>query len=162
MLCWTATLFSQTDSLRISWNPNPEPDIQEYRLYRAVNSLSNFQILQIIPHPLTHTVDRQNIQPGNLYAFTLTAVDTGGLQSEFSDTVAVGIPAVNWTLSQIVTGQSTSVPLNSFIMDPDDPLSNLMVNVSNNNHLLVTRVNNDLTLTPEPLNYVGTASFYCK
>ncbi len=153
------SLFAQTDSLQISWNPNPEPDIQEYRLYRSVNSLNNFQILQIITHPRTHTVDRNSIQPGNLYAFTLTAVDTGGLQSEFSDTVAVGIPDVNWTLTQIVNGQSTTVPLNSFLSDPDDPLSNLTLNFNNLNHLSASRVNNNLILTPEPLTYVGTASF---
>jgi len=152
-------LSAQTDSLRIFWNPNPEPDIQEYRLYRAVNASTNFQILQTITHPQTQAVDRNNIQPGNLYSFTLTAVDTGGLQSEFSDTVAVGIPAINWTLAQITNGQTTSVPLTNFLLDPNDPLSNLILSFSNLNHLLVSRVNNNLTLTPQPLSYTGPAGF---
>ncbi|UCF64220.1 MAG: fibronectin type III domain-containing protein, partial [bacterium] len=152
-------LYTQTDSLRISWNPNPESDMLEYRVQRALNGPQNFQLVQTVLHPTTQAVDRSNIQPGNLYSFRLIAVDSAGNQSEPSDTVSVGIPQSNWTLAQIVNGISTSVPLSSFASDPDNSVSELTFIASNQNNISVNRSGNNLILTPNPLTFTGTAGF---
>ncbi|MBN2365564.1 MAG: hypothetical protein EH225_06170, partial [Calditrichaeota bacterium] len=159
MLLQIQILFAQTDSLKISWDANQEPDMFEYRLYRAVNGLQNFQLLQTVPHPQTNTVDRNSILPGGLYAFTLMAVDSAGNQSDFSDTVAIGIPQISWTISEIPSLDTTVVPISSFITDPDNSISNLQLNISNPNNLIVQRQADNLLLIPDPYNYTGNAGF---
>jgi hypothetical protein len=154
-----SVLRAQSDSLRISWDLNPESDMLEYRLLRAVNGPQNFQLLQTIPHPITQTVDRSNIQLGNLYSFTLVAVDSAGNPSENSDTVSVGLPVINWTVSQIVTGGNTTIPLSNFVADPDNSVSELVISISNQNNVTVSRNGNDLIITPVPLNFTGSAGF---
>jgi hypothetical protein len=152
-------LLAQTDSLRISWNPNPEPDMLEYRVYRSVNSITNFQVIQTIPHPQVQTVDRNSIQPGNSYAFRLTAVDSAGNQSVPSEIVSVGIPQIVWTVTEILSGSPTTISLSSFINDPDNTAGEMVINVSNQNNVTVAVNGSNLVLTPNPLAYVGSASF---
>ncbi len=163
ILCLTgfmsSILLAQTDSLHISWNPNPESDMLEYRLFRAVNGPQNFQLLQTIPHPTTQTVDRSNIQPGNLYSFTLVAVDSAGNLSQNSDTVSAGLPGINWTVTQIITGGSTTIPLANFVSDPDHSVSILSVIISNENNVTVNRNGDNLVITPVPLIFTGPAGF---
>ena len=149
--------FAQTDSLRIHWNANSEPDMLEYRLFRSVNSLTNFQISQTVSHPGSLAVDRNQILPGNLYAYTLCAVDSAGNQSPNSDTVSVGLPEITWTLSGIISGETTSLALSSFLSDPDNNVNQLQLFISNAIHLTYTIVDGNLHLTPDPLNFVGEA-----
>ena len=158
-LVYFNTLWSQTDSLRISWNPNPETDMLEYRLQRSVNGLQNFLQIQTIPHPQTATVDRLNISPGSLYSFRLAAVDSSGSVSEFSDTVSIGIPNLNWTISQLSTGSPTVISISSFASDPDHAISALILNWSNLNNVNLSRNANNLIVTPAPVSYTGPASF---
>jgi hypothetical protein len=145
--------------LRISWNPNPETDMLEYRLQRSVNGVQNFQQIQIIPHPQTSTVDRLNISPGSLYSFRLAAVDSSGGVSEFSDTVSVGVPNLNWTISQLISGSPTIIAISSFASDPDHSISVLTLNWSNLNNVSLTRNANNLIVTPNPVTYTGPANF---
>lgn len=88
------------DSLLISWDPNPEPDMLHYELYRAINNLTNFELVAFIFHPDSNYVDTNNISAGNLYAYTLIAVDTAGNKSENSDTVSVLLTQIEETSPQ--------------------------------------------------------------
>ncbi len=83
------------DSLVVSWDPNPEPDMLHYELYRAINNLNNFELISLISHPTSSYIDANNISPGNIYAYTLIAVDTAGNKSENSDTVSILITHIN-------------------------------------------------------------------
>ncbi len=67
--------------------------MSQYWLYRSTNGASNFQYLNTVVHPDSVYMDTYGIQPGQLYAYCLMAVDSAGNQSEFSDTVEVGLPA---------------------------------------------------------------------
>ena len=159
LLTFSQNIWGQTDSLRISWNANPEPDMLSYRLYRSVNGSGAFQLIQTLMHPQTQTVDRNGITPGSLYAFRLAAVDSAGNQSLFSDTVAVGVPQINWTLTQITTAETTVVALSNIINDPDNALANLQLFFSGQNHVIVSRSGNNLLLVPTPFSYTGPAGF---
>ncbi len=150
---------AQTDSLNIFWDPNPEPDMKEYRLYRSVNSTTDFVMIQTIPHPNTHTVDKDNIRPGNYYRYKMVAVDNDGNVSDFSETVGVFLPIINWSLSQIKSGQSTTVALNDVVRDLDDDINQLQFSVKNESHISVSISNNQILLSPSPQNYIGSASF---
>ncbi len=155
-------LFPQTDSLNIYWNANTEPDMKEYRLYRAENNSDAYTLLKVVPHPGTHVVDRSNIYPGSLYSYYLVAVDSAGNASDPSDVVSAGIPEINWTLSQIPSGQTTTVGFNEVFHDPDHAVSVLQPEVSNQNNIRVVVNDQSLELTPNPTNFIGTASFTLK
>jgi len=152
-------LFSQTNLLHISWDANPEPDIYQYHLFRSVNDLSHFQFLNSTIHPDTQYTDTDAIQPGNFYGYTLTAVDSVGNMSDFSDTVTVGIPKISWDLSTIFNGRTTSFPLITILYDPDDQVSELIPSVSGLQHLRVQVNNDSLEITPDPITYIGQGSF---
>jgi hypothetical protein len=150
-------IFSQTDSLNIYWNANTESDMFQYKLYRAEGGSGNFQLIQSIPHPLTHAVDRDNIHPGQLYSYKLAAMDSSGNLSPLTDAVSVGIPRVILSLSEIPSEQTTSIPLTDVAEDPDNAVADLQITVSNLNHLTVSVNGGNLEITPEPNNYSGPA-----
>ncbi|GAB4371648.1 MAG: hypothetical protein Kow0042_14510 [Calditrichia bacterium] len=162
VLAVTMNLLAQTDSLNIIWQPNPEPDMYCYRLFRAVNNLNTLQQIQTIMHPQSHTVDRDNITPGNLYIYTLVACDSAGNQSGYSDTVSVGIPSINWNLSFIPSGQPTTLQLSDLFYDPDHGISDLSIEITGTTNLSVSISGNDFIILPDPLNFIGTGQFTVK
>lgn len=161
-LIFIGFLPAQTESLLIIWNNNPEPSLAYYQLYRAINSINNLVINQNIPAPDTLALDDDNIQPGNLYAYSLVAVDTNNISSNFSDTVSVGIPQINWSLVTINNYETTYVDLPNILSDPDDSIANLNISTISLNHLQINTAQNQLLLIPDPINYTGSASFTFK
>ena len=151
-------LFAQTDSLNILWNKNPETDMFRYVLQRSVNSTSNYQNYLNLAYPDTHAVDK-DIQPGNLYAYQVAAMDSAGNLSGFSDPDFVGIPIINWTASYIVTGHDSFFTYTSFLSDPDDQVNNLQISISQENNVIVSLQNNGIQISPLDSNYIGPASF---
>lgn len=133
-----------------------------YKLLRSIDGSSNFQHITDVVHPGNKMVDRNNITPGKLYSYTLAAIDSAGNQSEFSDTVSVGIPAVLISQKNLDDGQSSNLPLAEVFGDPDNNLSELQVSFSSASHVQVSISGNDLVVTPEPLNYTGTAQITIK
>ena len=73
---------SQTSSIITSWYAEYDSSISHYNVYRAVNSHQNFQMLNTIIHQYTLIVDSDDIIPGNLYAYTIVAVDIFTNQSQ--------------------------------------------------------------------------------
>lgn len=159
LIIGVANLIAQTDSLNIFWNLNPDSDMYSYKLFRSVNGTTNFQNIQNIHHPRTHTVDRYYIQPGNLYAYTLVAMDSAGNLSDYSDTVQVGIPKINWNLNRVERGDTLSVNLSDILVDPDNTISQLQINIMNENHLQIALNGNQMVLIPVPQGYTGPVSF---
>ena len=135
-LITTTGLLAQTDSLNISWNPNPEPDMLQYHLYKDVNG-NGFNNLATVPHPNTNYVD-YIVQPGDLITFYLTAEDSTFLVSVPSNTVTIGLPIIIFDLTSITSGQSTDVPMDQVVVDPDDPLDSLLVSTQNEQNVEIT------------------------
>jgi len=76
---------SQQTGIRLTWVPNTELDIDAYNIYRLAPGQTNPQLIQIVLHPDTTFFDN-TVQPHNLYAYFLTAVDSLENESPFSDT----------------------------------------------------------------------------
>jgi hypothetical protein len=153
---------SQTSALNIRWDVNPEPDMYQYHLYRSVNSISNFQFLNFIIHPDSIYQDNQNIDPGNLYAYTLVAVDSAGNQSDFSDTVAVGLPRIDWSVTTLSNAETTQVNLMEILSDPDHYFSQLTFQVLNTTHIGYHQTPQMIYLFSDPPGYYGSASLSMK
>jgi hypothetical protein len=125
-----------------------------------VNSFGNFNIHAVTDHPDTTFSDADGIVPGNLFVYCLIAVDSVGNQSEFSDSVQVGIPKIDWSLFTINNQETTFVSLDSVISDPDHSWNELTPVISNQNNLDVWINNGQLVLSPNPIGFFGNASFF--
>ena len=133
--------------------------MDQYWLYRSVNSPTSFNFHSIIIHPETTFADTSQIAAGNLYIYCLMAVDTAGNQSEFSDSVQVGIPKIDWSLFALNNYDTAYVALDSVLSDPDDPFEVLVPVVSNMRNVRVENVNDQLIIMPDPPGYYGNGSF---
>ena len=163
LLIWGfCQLYSQTSALNIRWDVNPEPDMYQYHLYRSVNNLNNFQFLNVITHPDSIYRDTQNIEPGNLFAYTLVAVDSAGNQSDFSDTVAVGLPRIDWPVTTFFNSDTVQVNLANILSDPDHPFSQLIFQVVDTTHIACYQSSQTLYLFSDPPGYYGSASLSMK
>lgn len=72
--------------IELSWFGNAEPDLGAYRLYRSENG-ADFAFLRSIGKLNTSAIDFVGAH-GQAYAYMLTAVNTSGQESAFSDTVS--------------------------------------------------------------------------
>jgi Uma2 family endonuclease len=80
----------QKDGIVLRWNPNPEPDVAGYNLFRRKGQEDEFT--KINPQLITENyfLDRE-ADPKKSYLYRLTAVDTSPSrnESEFSQEVEV-------------------------------------------------------------------------
>lgn len=79
------------NGIRITWQPNSEMDLRGYNIYRSVNSVTSFNLLNSQPVRDTLWVDTQ--LPAGTYYYYARAVDSSNFFSEPSDTV-FGSPVV--------------------------------------------------------------------
>lgn len=76
---------SDNGVIYLSWNPNVEPDLDHYAVYRS-DSTGALQPLDTVPHIET-TFEDHTVTNGIEYTYALTAVDGDSLESFFSDSV---------------------------------------------------------------------------
>jgi hypothetical protein len=173
LLLWGSKGISQTDTLNISWDRNPAIDsISYYILFRAASdqntsfSLSDYDsILAINQTPPTintiDTVDRDGavIRPGYFISYRVIAVDSMGVISDYSDPKGVGLPQILWQTTTIDSGDMTTIMYSEFLNDLDDDVNSLNIVSSQEQNVIVSTSNSELFITPDPVNYSGTASF---
>ena len=132
------TGFGQTDHWRLIWDKNTEPDMSYYLIYRdtAINPTTE---IGRTDHPDTVYVD-YNIQPGILYYYRVTAVDSSELSSDYSDNVSSAIPLTSDIPDQTVAKGETfsTFDLDDYVDDPDNADSELEWTYSGNTELTVS------------------------
>src|SRR5688572_845980 len=84
--------FGQMRSVSFFWNPNPESDLAGYRLYYGEQS-RRYTMVTALPATTQATIPGLVI--GRKYYFALTAVNTAGIESDFSNELALDIPSLN-------------------------------------------------------------------
>ena len=84
---------ADADSINVTWNANPEPDIVEYRLYRSTASGGPFAFLSASP---TNAYDDTTVSLGTTYYYVVSAFAQGN-ESTFSNedlaTAGVAFPS---------------------------------------------------------------------
>ncbi|MBN1349029.1 T9SS type A sorting domain-containing protein [candidate division KSB1 bacterium] len=98
------TIFSNSEiksqTIKISWNLNPENDVKYYCIFKKTTSGPESEIAKVSSTDSSYL--DHDIVLGQTYAYRVTAEDTAGNESEFSDEVS------------ILAGDPTPVELVSF------------------------------------------------
>ena len=133
-------LFAQTDHWTVLWDKNPESDMWRYNVYRDTHS-QPVQNIGFISHPDTEFVDTQ-IEKGVLYYYRVTALDSAGNESDYSDEVSVSMPKISGLPASLTLPPDTTytIQLNNFVIDPDQNTSQLHW-TSGTNTLLSVNIN---------------------
>ena len=94
----------------LTWDANTETDLAGYRLYQKQDSaFPPFVKVQNIPKG-TQTATILNLDSAHSYSFAVTAYNTAGLESAYSNIVTVPAAPIapnglKWSLTLTVTGQ---------------------------------------------------------
>ena len=90
-------LGADAASVTFSWDSNPEPDLDGYMIYRNTSSPGPpYSYSDMLPEdelndPLQPTVTLTGFQEGKEYHIALTAYNTEGIESDFSNNVCVQV-----------------------------------------------------------------------
>ncbi len=85
-LSFIMVFFVTNQSVIIQWLPNAEPDLAGYIIHYGTASRS-YSYTATVGMATSHTVE--NLQQGREYFFAVTAYDTAGNESHFSDEVSI-------------------------------------------------------------------------
>ena len=96
-LCLAFNLHSG-QSLVLAWDQNPENDLEGYRLYYGASS-RNYTNVVNVGNFTTNEVT--GLVEGTTYFFAVTAYNTNGLESDFSDEVSYGVISSNVIVSTL-------------------------------------------------------------
>lgn len=116
--------FAYAESVRISWDSNSESDLEGYVVYYGTVSHSYTQSIDV---GLTTDVDITDLSAETAYFFAVTAYDTSGNESDYSEEVSVYIPGEDDT--SIPDTDNDGIPDHveeSLGLDPTDPSDSLL------------------------------------
>jgi hypothetical protein len=136
----------------LQWDPNPEPNVAGYRVYYGLASRS-YTSSNDVSAPLTG-VTISNLERESKYFFAVTAFDTDGLESDYSDEV--------W----IVIANDAPVALNSSIQTlQNQPAAAVLTGTDSNGDALefsiVTSPSHGTLVGASPeFTYVPAPGFY--
>lgn len=91
-----------SNSIVLSWQANSEEDLAGYRIYRGDSQISELGKVT--------TYSDNSVLPGTTYTYKITAFNTDGLESDFSNPVSVTTPpAIPTNLSASVSGKDITI-----------------------------------------------------
>jgi hypothetical protein len=142
VLLAVSTTLRGASSVTLAWDPNPESDISGYIVYYG-NASRSYPYSTNVGNVTTATV--YGLQAGLTNYFAITARNSAGLESDFSNEVASPAPASTTnqapaisTIANRVTTEDTVVgPLSFQVSDAETAAANLTVSGSSTNTALV-------------------------
>lgn len=155
-------------SVTLAWDPNPEPDVSGYLVYYGTAS-RNYPSSTNVGNVTTATV--YGLQEGRSYYFAVTAKNTSGLESDFSNEVTNAIPAnvtnlvptISIIADRVTTEDIAAGPVSFQVGDAETAAASLTLSGSSTNTALVPNGNlvfggsgSNRTITVRPVtNSVG-------
>ncbi|MBL7932698.1 MAG: hypothetical protein JNL60_12390 [Bacteroidia bacterium] len=90
------TISADTGVLRLSWEKNPEDDLEGYLIYRTINENSADNYVKITPVPVTTNSYEERLPSNtkNKFLYKIVAVDQSLNKSPYSDFAAASMPDV--------------------------------------------------------------------
>ncbi|HMJ90625.1 MAG TPA: Ig-like domain-containing protein, partial [Candidatus Acidoferrum sp.] len=108
MLLAFATTSAQAASLE--WNPNSETNLAGYRVYTGEATRGYTSVVDV---GNTTQFPLNSLTPRKTFFFAVTAYDTDGLESDFSDEVTYAVPGTN--LPPVSVGETYSMAKNTVL-----------------------------------------------
>ena len=108
-------------SATLHWQPNTESDLAGYRIYYGTSSRSYGPYIPVGKNTTSYTIN--NLADGQTYYFALTAVDTSGNESGYSQEVSKAISSSSSSsdFSTLVRQYLTHIYQEVLGRDPDQP-----------------------------------------
>jgi len=151
---------STAPSVTLAWNPNSESGLLGYNIYYGTAPRVYSGKVSVGSTKTNATI--YNLQPGQTYYFAVTAANTAGEESDYSDEVSYAAPGISNT-APTANGQNLTTPedtATSITLTGSDaegnPLTYIVASGPTQGTLSGTGPN--LTYTPAP-NYNGNDSF---
>lgn len=155
----SSTTLALGESVSLVWDPNSEPDLAGYRLYYGTASRTYNRTVEVSGNTSV-TVD--DLELGTMYYFAVTAFNTAGLESDFSNEVTYqpqaqpNRPPYALELDLVAaSGQPTTITLSGF--DPDNDALTYAI-VAGPQHGSITGSAPQLTYTPQA-GFLGVDGF---
>ena len=153
MLLSSSGLGQTQTNVILAWSPSPVSSIAGYNVYSGGVSATYTNMIAL--GNVTNTLIT-GLNPGSTYFFSVTAVDTTGLESPYSNETSYSVPAnivsgssntppvltntaptISGVANQTISINTTLGPVAFLIGDGQTPASNLVVTVSSSNPSLV-------------------------
>lgn len=106
------TFAAGAGQVTLTWDPNPESDLGGYRVYFGAESRRYTNVLDV---GAANIAVVPNLEDGKVYFFAVTAYNTQGLESDFSNEVALTVSSVllpSVALTRPTPGQTFTAPAN--------------------------------------------------
>ena len=92
LLLFASGAFAVPDTLTLAWNANPEPNITGYRVYLRTSGGEYGAPIATTAGSVTQaTIDLGSLDHATTYLFAVTALNTFGVESDFSTEVGIEI-----------------------------------------------------------------------
>lgn len=129
-------------SVTLAWDPNPEPDVAGYIVYFG-NASRNYPYQTNVGNVTTATV--YGLQEGLTYFFAITATNTSGLESDFSNEVTNAVPqdvtnsvpTISVVANQTILEDSSTAALPFAVGDAETAPAQLVVTAASTNTALL-------------------------
>ncbi len=79
-----SAVFAQ--EVQLVWSPSSHPEVSHYGIYRSTHIDASFHLLSWVKHPDSTYIDK-DIDPQAHYLYAVTAIDSFGNESDFSNIV---------------------------------------------------------------------------
>ncbi|MFA4907281.1 MAG: FG-GAP-like repeat-containing protein, partial [archaeon] len=102
----------ESPDIHLKWGANTENDYKKYKIYRGQNSPATIILDSLVDDRLdTVYFDKQGVTLGQIYFYRITAVDTAGNESGFSNEVSATVYKINLVASMETGEQSGDIPI---------------------------------------------------
>ena len=90
------TATAEPGLVKLSWEPNPESDIEGYLVFRSIEESKNKNFARLNPDPIKEPYFEDDLskEPKNKFLYHIIAIDTSSNLSEASEWVSIQLPDV--------------------------------------------------------------------
>jgi fibronectin type 3 domain-containing protein len=94
VLVWMAIASAEAKNVVLVWDANTESDLAGYNIYRSATSGGGYSRLNssLVPVSSSPEFTDANIPCGARFHYVATAVNTAGLESDYSNEVSIQVP----------------------------------------------------------------------